>query len=237
MPRPALGSYGGNHACVSAEFRMPRAATTTMIDLNALADLGVLAYLLIFGFAALDVVFPVLPSEATVILAGVLAWQGRLSIVAVGLAAAAGAIAGDHLSYGLGRWTSRGGVRRSGSKVARLQAWAAQQLQIRGPTILLMARFVPGGRTASTFMSGRLRFPLARFSAVACLAGPLWATFGASLGYLGGTTFHDHTLLATGLGIVVGVTLAALAELALRRIGIYGKPAPEVLATEDDLAA
>jgi membrane protein DedA with SNARE-associated domain len=86
-------------------------------------------------------------------------------------------------------------------------------------------------------MSGRLRFPLARFSAVACLAGPLWATFGASLGYLGGTTFHDHTLLATGLGIVVGVTLAALAELALRRIGIYGKPAPEVLATEDDLAA
>jgi membrane protein DedA with SNARE-associated domain len=44
-----------------------------MIDLNALADLGLLAYLLIFGLAALDVVFPVLPSEATVILAGVLA--------------------------------------------------------------------------------------------------------------------------------------------------------------------
>ncbi|MGH9229971.1 MAG: DedA family protein [Acidimicrobiales bacterium] len=98
---------------------MPRAATATMIDLNVLAELGVFAYLLIFGVAALDVVFPVLPSEATVILAGVLAWQGRLTIVAVGIAAAAGAIAGDHLSYGLGRWTSRGGPRRSGSKVAR----------------------------------------------------------------------------------------------------------------------
>jgi membrane-associated protein len=216
---------------------MPRAATTTMIDLNVLADLGVFAYLLIFGFAALDVVFPVLPSEATVILAGVLAWQGRLSIVAVGLAAAAGAIAGDHLSFGLGRWTSRSGFRRPGGKVARLQAWAAQQLHLRGPTILLVARFVPGGRTASTFMSGRLRFPVARFSAITCLAGPLWAAFGASLGYLGGTTFHDHTLLATGLGIVVGLTLAALAELALRRMGIYGRPAPEALATEDDLAA
>ena len=208
-----------------------------MIDLNALADLGLLAYLLIFGFAALDVVFPVLPSEATVILAGVLAWQGRLSIVAVGLAAAAGAIVGDHLSYGLGRWTSRGGFRRSGGKVARLQAWAAQQLHLRGPTILLVARFVPGGRTASTFMSGRLRFPLPRFSAVTCLAGPLWAAFGASLGYLGGTTFHDHTLLATGLGVAVGVTLAALAELALRRFGMFGKPAAEVVAPDEDLAA
>ena len=216
---------------------MPRAATTTMIDLNALADLGVLAYLLIFGFAALDVVLPVLPSEATVILAGVLAWQGRLSIVAVGLAAAAGAIVGDHLSYGLGRWTSRRGVRRSRSKVARMQMWAAQQLQIRGPTVLLVARFVPGGRTASTFMSGRLRFPIARFSAVTCLAGPLWAAFGASLGYLGGTTFHDHTLLATGLGVGVGVTLAALAELAIRRLGIFGEPSSEVVVNDDDLAA
>jgi membrane-associated protein len=214
---------------------MPRAAT--MIDLDALAELGLLAYLLVFGFAALDVVFPVLPSEASVILAGVLAWQGRLSIVAVGLAAAAGAIVGDHMSYGLGRWTSRGGRRRSGGKVARLQAWAAQQLHVRGPTVLLVARFVPGGRTASTFMSGRLRLPLARFSAITCVSGPLWAAFGASLGYLGGTTFHDHTLLATGLGIAVGLSLAGLAELALRRFGTYGQPAPEDIATDDDLAA
>jgi membrane protein DedA with SNARE-associated domain len=208
-----------------------------MIDLDVIAELGLLAYLLVFGFAALDVVIPLLPSEATVILAGVLAWQGRLSIVAVGLAAAAGAIVGDHMSYGLGRWTSRGGLRRSRGKVARLQAWAGQQLHVRGPTVLLVARFVPGGRTASTFMSGRLRLPLARFSAVTCVAGPLWAAFAASLGYLGGTTFHDHTLLATGLGIAVGLSLAGLAELVLRRFAPHGRPAPEVMATGDDLAA
>jgi membrane protein DedA with SNARE-associated domain len=208
------------------------------VDLNALAGLGLLAYLLIFAFAALDVVFPVLPSEATVILAGVLAWQGRLNIVAIGAAAAVGAIAGDHLSYGLGRWTSRGGAsRRTGGRMARLQGWAAEQLEIRGPMILLVARFIPGGRTASTFMSGRLRYPLARFSAVTCIAGPLWASFGAALGYLGGTTFHDHTIWATGLGIAVGVTIAALVELVLRRLGIYGRPMDEAVPTEDDLAA
>jgi membrane-associated protein len=236
MPVRVLSPYGGSYACASAESRMPRAATS-MIDLDVLGDLGLWAYVLIFGFAALDVVFPVLPSEATVILAGVLAWQGRLSIVAVGLAAAAGAIAGDHLSYGLGRWTSRSGFRRSDSRIARVQAWAAQQLHVRGPTILLVARFIPGGRTASTFMSGRLRFPLTRFSAVTCLSGPLWAAFGTALGYLGGTTFHDHTLLATALGVAVGVTIAALAELVLRRFGTNGRPESEAIATDDDLAA
>jgi hypothetical protein len=33
------------------------------------------------------------------------------------------------------------------------------------------------------------------------------------------------------------VTLAALAELGLRRFGVFGKPAPEVAAPDEDLAA
>jgi membrane-associated protein len=212
----------------------------TMIDLNSLADLAGYAYLVIFALAALDVVFPVLPSESAVILGGVLAWQGRLGVVPLVLAAAAGAIAGDHLSYGLGRWTHRGGrPQRSHAKAAQVQAWAAQQLDTRGASILLAARFVPGGRTASTFMSGRLRYPLSRFSTVTFVAGPLWALFGASLGYLGGTTFHEHTLLATGLGIGVGVGIAAVVELGLARRG-GGRRGAGTLAdsvVDEDLAA
>jgi len=170
----------------------------------------------------------------------VLAWQGRLGVVPLVLAAAAGAIAGDHLSYGLGRWTHRGGrPQRSHAKAAQVQAWAAQQLDTRGASILLAARFVPGGRTASTFMSGRLRYPLSRFSTVTFVAGPLWALFGASLGYLGGTTFHEHTLLATGLGIGVGVGIAAVVELGLARRG-GGRRGAGTLAdsvVDEDLAA
>jgi membrane-associated protein len=208
------------------------------IDLNALADLGLLAYLLIFGFAALDVIFPVLPSEATVILAATLASQGELNPWVIVAAAAVGAVTGDHLSYGIGRWTRRAGTpRRLDGKVARLQAWAGQQLAIRGPVILLVARFIPGGRTASTVMSGRLRYPLRRFSPVTCLAGPLWAGFGTALGYLGGATFHDRTLLATAMGVGVGVALAALFELVLRRLGIYGRRPVEAASTDNDLAA
>ena len=59
--------------------------------------------MLVLAVAALDAVFPVVPSEATAIAAGVVAGAGDLSIALVVAAAAAGAFAGDSGAYGLGR--------------------------------------------------------------------------------------------------------------------------------------
>src|SRR3712207_7864743 len=61
------------------------------------------AYALILAVAAIDVLFPVVPSEATVITAGVFAAVGELSLAAVIAAGAAGALAGDTASYAGGR--------------------------------------------------------------------------------------------------------------------------------------
>ncbi len=215
------------------------------MSLDSLAQLAELAYLVIFALAALDVVFPVLPSETAVVLGGVLAWQGRLHVAAVLLVAAAGAVVGDHLSYGLGRWTRRAGQpRRADGKVARLQAWAAHQLEARGWSVLLVARFIPGGRTASTFVSGRLTYPLPRFSPITVVAGILWAAFGTSLGYLGGRTFHDNTLLGTALGVAVGASVGVLVQLgtdwhtrrvARRAVATAASESPE--SDDEDLAA
>ena len=194
-----------------------------MITLDLLIGLAAVAYLLVFALAAFDVVVPILPSESAVILGGVLAWQGRLHPVPLVLAAAAGAIAGDHLSYSIGRWTQRGrpqpsrrGDRRMG-KAERLQLWAGRQLDRRGPSLLIVARFIPGGRTASTFMAGRTAYPLRRYTPTVVAAGLLWASFAASLGYIGGRTFHEQTLLATGLGLALGIGFAALLELIMSR--------------------
>jgi membrane-associated protein len=195
-----------------------------MITLDVLAEMAALAYLLVLALAAFDVVVPVLPSESAVILGGVLAWQGRLHPVPLILAAAAGAIAGDHLSYAIGRWTQRGrpqphrrGDRRMG-KAERLQLWAARQLDRRGPALLIVARFIPGGRTASTFMSGRTAYPLSRFTPPVVAAGLLWASFATMLGYVGGQTFHEQTLLATGLGMLLALGFAVLVELVMSRL-------------------
>ena len=198
-----------------------------MITLDLLADLAALTYLLVLFLAAFDVIVPVLPSESAVILGGVLAWQGRLHLVPIIAAAAAGAIAGDHLSYTIGRWTQRGGARlhpsrrsdgRRLGKGERLQIWAARQLERRGASLLIVARFIPGGRTASTFMAGRTAYPLRRFTPAIVLAGLLWASFATLLGYIGGEAFHEQTLLATGLGIVLAVAFAALVEVVMSRL-------------------
>jgi membrane protein DedA with SNARE-associated domain len=217
-----------------------------VITLDFLADLAALAYLLVLVLAAFDVVMPVLPSESAVILGGVLAWQGRLHPVPLVLAAAAGAILGDHLSYGIGRWTQRGRPQPgtpSGrqTKMARLQAWAGRQLDRRGPALLIVARFIPGGRTASTFMAGRTAYPLRRFTPATIVAGALWASFATSLGYVGGHTFHEQTLLATGLGILLAVAFAALVELVLswreRRSARAAATGGAAAGEADDLAA
>jgi membrane-associated protein len=215
-----------------------------MITLDLLADMAALAYLLVLALAAFDVVVPVLPSESAVILGGVLAWQGRLHPVPLILAAAAGAIAGDHLSYAIGRWTQRGrpqphrrGDRRMG-KAERLQLWAARQLDRRGPALLIVARFIPGGRTASTFMSGRTAYPLSRFTPPVVAAGLLWASFATMLGYVGGQTFHEQTLLATGLGMVLALGFAVLVELVMSRLERRRSRVAEVAAADaDDIAA
>jgi membrane protein DedA with SNARE-associated domain len=214
-----------------------------VITLDLLADLAAVAYLLVLVLAVFDVVVPVLPSESAVILGGVLAWQGRLHPVPLILAAAAGAVAGDHLSYGIGRWTRRGrprararGDRRLG-KAERLQVWAARQLARRGPSLLIVGRFIPGGRTATTFMAGRTSYPLRRYTPPVLFAGLLWASFAAMLGYLGGHAFHDETLLATALGLALALGFAALVELVVGRRERQQPDDAEHAPCVDDLAA
>jgi membrane-associated protein len=224
-----------------------------MITLDFLADLAALAYLLVLVLAAFDVVFPVLPSESAIILGGVLAYQGRLHAVPLLLCGAAGAVAGDHLSYSIGRWTQRGRPQprlgrdgRTLGKAERLQVWAGTQLDRRGPSLLVVARFIPGGRTASTFMAGRTAYPLRRFTPVTIFAGLLWASFATMLGYIGGEAFEEQTLLATGLGILIAVAFATLIEFVLSRLNGRndgsngGTTTPEAggpTSGSDDLAA
>lgn len=60
-------------------------------------------YAVIFAVAALDAVFPIIPSESVLITAGVVAAVGELSITFVIATGAAGAFVGDSGAYVLGR--------------------------------------------------------------------------------------------------------------------------------------
>ena len=123
-------------------------------------------------------------------------------------------------------------------KAERLQLWAARQLDRRGPMLLIVARFIPGGRTASTFMAGRTAYPLARFTPPVVAAGFLWASFATMLGYIGGQAFHDQTLLATGLGVLLALGFAGLVEIVMSRVERHRHGVADTAASAtDDIAA
>jgi membrane-associated protein len=112
------------------------------------------AYGAILIAAALDAIFPLVPAEATVISAGVLAGLGDLSIALVIAAGTAGALVGDNGAYSLGRTFGP----RLGARIPRgRRDWAEEKLETRGGTIVLVARFIPGGRTATTLTAGLVR--------------------------------------------------------------------------------
>jgi membrane-associated protein len=177
-----------------------------------------LTYLAVLGACALDAVLPIVPSEAVVIAASVLATKGELSIWLIALAAAAGGFLGDTGSYALGRTAgaaAAGRLFRSPKAKGRL-TWAAKALDRHGATIIVVARFVPGGRTATTFTAGTVRLAWPRFAVADAVGATLWAAYAAGLGYVGGETFERRPLYAFLFGLGVALLVALVVEAARR---------------------
>jgi membrane protein DedA with SNARE-associated domain len=166
-------------------------------------------YAAIFTVAFLDSIVPIVPGETTVILGGIAAGQGELSLLLVIACGAIGAFAGDSTSYLIGREISgrlQQTLLASDKWQGRLAA-AARQLEKRGGPLLITARFVPGGRTAITLSSGITRRPFDWFGRWIAVATIIWATYAAGLGFLAGDQFKDdHT---TAFLVAFGTALAA----------------------------
>jgi membrane protein DedA with SNARE-associated domain len=179
------------------------------------------AYAAILAIAALDAVFPVVPSETTVISAGALAGTGELELALVVACAAAGAAAGDNAGYALGRFFKPLLEPRIAARprAAARRAWAEAKLNAHAAPLILLARFVPGGRTATTLTAGLVHLPWPRFLRLSVLAGVAWATYVALLGFAGGSTFEDDPLLGIALGLALGLAGTGAISAFLRRRG------------------
>ncbi|HKS79369.1 MAG TPA: DedA family protein [Gaiellaceae bacterium] len=175
-------------------------------------------YPLILGIAALDAVFPLVPSEATVIAAGALAGTGDLVLSFVLLAAAGGAVIGDNVAYLIGR-TGQAQVSRRVLRSSRWQARIARaekMLRERSATIIVVSRFIPGGRTATMLSAGLVGLPWPRFAAYDLAAGILWAGYASVVGLIGGKAFADKPLHALLLAFALAAALALLIESGRR---------------------
>jgi membrane-associated protein len=183
------------------------------------------SYLIVFAIAMLDAFFPIVPSEATAIAAGVVASRtGGLSVELVILAAALGAIVGDNISFAIGHFLGARVERRflSGEKSQKRLKWAQRTLDQRGAYLIVVARFIPGGRTATTFTAGFVKtFPWLRFLRYDAIAGAIWGSYTVLLGYFGGRTFEEQPwkglLLAFAIALAVTAVVEAVRHLRASR--------------------
>lgn len=174
--------------------------------------------MVLFLAVAIDAVLPIVPAETLLITAGTYAVIGTVDLAPAVLVAAIGAIAGDTLCHYIGR-----GTRGTTRYIRRLRVgnnayqWTCRTLHRRGGTILIAARFLPGGRTATTFTSGYIHYPRLRFLLFCAIGGAFWATYTAGIGYLGGLVFKDQPLLGVAAGIVAALLITGIIEI-LRRL-------------------
>jgi membrane protein DedA with SNARE-associated domain len=177
------------------------------------ADASGWAYAIIFVFAFLDVLVPIVPSETAVITAGVVAASGDLSLALIIPIAALGAFIGDNTVYLIGhRFGGRATERFFGGEKARKRMdWAEEQLRERGGELIVIGRFIPGGRTAVALSAGTLGYRWRRFAGFDLAATIIWATYAALLGYFGGKTFESAwglvLALLTAFAIAGGIEL------------------------------
>jgi len=163
------------------------------------------AYLAIFGFLAVDAMIPVVPIQAIMITSGALTIYGNLSLPLVIAIGALGMFAGDSIAFVLGRtaghaggnWLSRhltdlrhrfGPKNDDGpSKTQKAAERFTRGLRRPGPLVLLLCRFVPGGRMAAGYHAGRSGYAIKLFVIYDGAAALAWASYGGLVGHIGGT--------------------------------------------------
>jgi len=173
-----------------------------------------LTYPVVLAAAGLDVLFPLIPSETIVITASVLAAQGELWIWLIVPLVALGAFIGDNLCYLLGRKVGDPIADRlfKGEKGQAGLQWAEQALRRRGAILIGVGRFIPGGRTATTFAAGTLEMPYRSFAVADGFAASVWALYICMLGYLGGETFKDSLWLPLATSFACAMAVGASFE-------------------------
>jgi membrane protein DedA with SNARE-associated domain len=176
----------------------------------------------------LETVFPPLPSEVVLPLAGYLAEQGELNLPLLLVSATAGSVAGALAFYWLGY---RLGEERAERWVGRLPLVepedvdrALRWFRRYGSAAVLVGRLVPGIRSLISLPAGATRMPLGRFVALTAAGSALWNGLLLGAGVALGTQWqqvsrYSHVLDLVIIGVLALTVLAGVVRQVRRRSG------------------
>ena len=174
---------------------------------------------LVFGETAIFLGF-VLPGEAAVVLGGVLASRGHVSLALLIVVVVAAAVTGPLMGYEIGR---RMGDSLFASRVLRRVPGGADKarsaLRDRGGAAVLGGRFVAVIRAVMPAAAGAAQVPYRTFLIYNVAGGIIWGVGYCLLGDLAGSAYVAiERKVGAGLAIALAVIiLAAVATWAVRR--------------------
>ncbi len=162
------------------------------------------------------------PGETALVLAAVLAGQGKLDIWLVIVIAAASAIVGDNIGYQLGRHLGRDVLVRAGpcrARRARMIDAGDRYFRDHGAKTVFIGRWIALIRFATAWLAGINRMRFLTFFWWNAAGGITWALAYGMAGYYGGnalaSVFESIGLVAAivlGVAIVLGPVFFKLRE-------------------------
>jgi membrane protein DedA with SNARE-associated domain len=189
-------------------------------DLADLARQAVTAggYPGIFAAMFAETVFPPIPSELVLPLAGFEASRGSLQFVATVLAATAGSLVGAWALYALGRFGGRPAALRWG-RILRVTAADLQRSEgwfdRWGRWVVLVGRFVPLARSIVSIPAGMMRMRLGEFSLLTALGSLVWNVVLAGAGYQLGSRWEEVSRVASRYSDVAAAGVVVLLAAGL----------------------
>lgn len=153
----------------------------------------------VFGIALLmflENVFPPIPSELIMPLAGYIAARGEANIVLVILAGSAGSLAGASFWYGLGRLVDHEAFKRLADRHGRWITMTRSEVEkaddwfgTHGHHAVLFGRLIPTVRTLISIPAGLSAMPIWLFLFYSGIGTALWTSLLALFGYAVGSEY------------------------------------------------
>lgn len=174
----------------------------------------------------LENLFPPIPSELVMPLAGFFAADGETSILGVIIAGTAGAVAGAIFWYAVARrlgerrlrhFAERHGrwITLSPDEIGRLQNWFRRHQAWAVP----LGHLVPGLRTFVSIPAGLFHMGLPRFLLLTTLGAGVWTALLALAGYMLGRNFGEveRWLGPVSIAVIAGILIFYLYRIATFR--------------------
>jgi membrane protein DedA with SNARE-associated domain len=174
------------------------------------------------GIAA-ENLFPPLPSEAILPLAGLAASRGAFALWEAILWTTVGSIVGALVLYGIGAWFGLERLRKVADKLPLVNVKdvdrTVEWFHRHGGAAVFFGRFIPIFRSLISIPAGVVHMPLWRFVLLTGLGSLIWNTIFVLLGWYLGESWHIvEQYMDVAQNVVIAVVVIAVVWFVVSRV-------------------